>query len=180
METEIIEKKYDDDVVFINRSDYTSEEFLKVNIILSKRFAKIYLILGIFIIICGLLLLACDIYAKDFSSLYSPIIMAVAGLAFVGLFFYIPVGIKKNPNANREMHFEYLFYPDKFVADLKSEAASAKEVKGYNEIKKIYIAGGYIFLYVTKINAYVIKKDVNSNNLINYIKERNTGIKIVK
>lgn len=177
MENEQVEKKYDDEIIFINKSDYTSEEFREINIELSKRYLKVYLICGIVILLCAALVLVADIVLDEYDSIYLPVVFFASGSVFVALYFYMFYAIRKNPNANKAMNYEFLFYPDKIVASVSGDGVNATEEKRYSDIKYIRITNNHIFMYLTKINAYILKKDANTERLVSFLSS-NKGIRI--
>ena len=55
------QKVYSDDVIFINRSNYDGEEFLKINSILSRRYLRGFLAIGLVAIGAALFVLGASI-----------------------------------------------------------------------------------------------------------------------
>lgn len=179
---ETVQKIYDNDVIFINRSNYDGEEFLRINIIHSKRFSRAFLALGIISLAVALFLLLVCLYVKEFrnSDITLLISLAIIGVTFVSTYFCIPVLLKRNKRILDGMNYEFLFYEDKIVISATSNNLNAEETRLYNEIKYATIIDDLVFLYVTKTQAYIMKNDPNMERIIEFLKSKNINFTKIK
>lgn len=172
------QKIYDENIIFINRSDYSQEEFFKINVIVNKRFAKSFLFTGLFVLICDLIIIAASImdgFKK--SELVEIISFGALSIFFICFYFFIPLLLKRNKNIQTDMHYEYLFYDDHMQIDLNSSRINASEKRNYNDIKYAIEKEGYLFIYITRAQAYILKKDVNYDKLIEFLKSKSILVK---
>lgn len=169
---------YDEDIIFINRSKFTSEEFLKVNVILNRRATKVFFVVGIAgaitTFVCALYLSIVG-YGKKLL-----IDAALAGGLAIFCFamrFISPLLLKKNKLANRAMNYELHFYDDRMKVNLSGDDVNSTEVKNYKDIIYARELGDYLFFYITRYNAYVMKKDANYERIVEFLKSKNIMFK---
>lgn len=172
------QNKYSDDIIFINRSNFDKDEFIKINVIITKRFAKFMLFAGLLILICDIIYIVASVLdGYKSSDLYYMILFGLLGLFFICYYFFLPVLIKKNKNLQKDMNYEFLFYDDKFKVNLSSETIHADEERKYSDIKYVVIKGEYVFIYMTRVQSYIMKKDVNAERMLDFIRSKNVLIK---
>lgn len=168
------QKVYSDDVIFINRSNYDGEEFLKINSILSRRYLRGFLAIGLVAIGAALFVLGASIMLGfDSDAITYLIALSVIGLSFVITYFIIPMILKKNKRILDGINYEFLLYDSKMEISAISNTINAKETRLYEEIKNGIIINEYIFLYVSKTQAYIMKKDPNAERIIEFLRGKN-------
>ena len=150
---------------------YDEKEAKKVSVmVLHIIFSKLVAI-GVIFLGLGLLLLGVNLAIGETDYSWLSFYIIICALIIL-LFYFLPGLIIRVSKKIKGYVASYSFYEDKFKIIVKSEQENGIAFKNYSDLNRVVVKNGYIFIFIMKNSAYVIKIDNNSDKLIEILKNK--------
>ncbi|MCR5113262.1 MAG: hypothetical protein K6A63_04930 [Acholeplasmatales bacterium] len=157
-------------------SDYNSEEIKKITTLLFKILSGKSLPFGIGYFLLGILLIILfAVFNVDSGWFVVAGIILVIGLLSVGVVIFSMLKIKGNKPTT--LSYSFLFLDDVVKINIKNDEKTRVVIENYSNILKVISKHNYIFMIMPKSKAYAIRRDENSDKLLEFLK---TKVKKVK
>ena len=109
-------------------------------------------------------------FGKDSTIMSSGVFIIIVGIIY--LIMLTVLTNKSIKKADSNLTYSYKFYDDRLVVSIITKNSNANKVVQYEELKKCVKKDNYIFLFISKNQAYILKDENLSDELYSLLKSK--------